>query len=653
MTEISIVDRPTLDGGNRYYSLNRAPLQATPLVKLPITAFNAGGWLKRCLVLQRDGLAGHLSEISPWLVKEGNAWVAPDGLGQYGWEEMPYWLRGYARVGYVLRDAAMIEETRFWVDGTIGSQRPNGDFGPVQNHRKGFRDLWGQMLMLQVLQSWYEFCGDERVVPCLTRYFQWQLALPEEQFLKDYWENSRAGDNLASVYWLYNLTGEPFLLELAEKIHRNAANWRQTGHLPNYHNVNIAECFREPATYFQQSGNPADLMASYHVQDFIREKFGQVPGGLFGADENARPGHDDPHQGVETCGMVEQIGSNCQMTAITGDPKWPANSEDVAYNTLPSAFMPDYRALRYLVAPNMATSDAKDHSPGMENAGAYLLMNPFSSRCCQHNHTSGWVNYLESTWMATQDNGLAGLILVEGEVTAKVGDGTEATVRTTTKYPFEETIRLEVDLESPTEFPLYLLIPAWAKGATVRFASERIQAEPGRYVRLFRLWNPGDTLTVRLPMRPSVRVWDQMKGSMSVDFGPLTFSLKIDREYREVEGTSTIQWDCAVRAGADPAQWPSFEILPRSPWNYGLVHKPKFKIFRRPWPKDDYPFTLESVPIEITSFGRKIPGWSLDEYDLVGLLPKSPVEVDTPIEAITLVPMGAAHLRISSFPVVK
>ena len=36
-------------------------------------------------------------------------------------------------------------------------------------------------------------------------------------------------------------TGEPWLLELATKIHRNTADWRQEGDLPNWHNVNIAQ----------------------------------------------------------------------------------------------------------------------------------------------------------------------------------------------------------------------------------------------------------------------------------------------------------------------------------------------------------------------------------------------------------------------------
>lgn len=653
MSGNAIVDRPPTSGTNAYYTPNRAPLMPTPLVKLPITAFTPGGWLRKSLELQRDGLTGHLGEISVWLTKEDNAWLNKDGKGKYGWEEVPYWLRGYSRVGYVLRDPKMIAETKVWVEGTLDSGRPDGDFGPIHNHSGGFRDLWAQMLMLQVLQSWYEYSGDGRVIPFMTKYFRWQLAIPDPHFLKDYWENSRGGDNLASVYWLYNHTGDKFLLDLATKIDRNTANWRQLGDLPNYHNVNIAECFREPATYFQQSGKEADLEASYRNFDFIREKFGQVPGGMFGADENARAGHDDPHQATETCGFVEQIGSNALLTAITGDPKWVANTENVAFNSLPAALTEDYKALRYLTAPNMAVSDAANHAPGVENGGPFLLMNPFSSRCCQHNHTSGWVNFLEGSWMGTQDNGLAALLFTEGTVKAKVGDGTKVTVASTTKYPFEDTVRMTVTTPKPVAFPIYLLIPAWAKGSTVVSSGETVKGEPGKYVRLDRIWTSGDEIAIRLPMKPTLHVWDQMKDSVSVNYGPLTFSLKVDEKYQRVDGLKTAIGDSGWQPGADPTKWPTYEILPESPWNYGLVQKPTFKVVKKPWPANGYPFTLAGSPLEIVTEGKRILSWTLDQNGLVAILPESPVSVSTPAEPITLVPMGAARLRITAFPQVK
>ncbi len=649
---ISFVDKPA-PGRNSYYLSSRTPLQVTPLIKLPITAFHPNGWLRRMLELQRDGLTGHLGEISIWLTKQDNAWLSPTGQGKYGWEEVPYWLRGYARVGYALQDPKMLEETRIWVDGTLKSARPDGDFGPIHNHSKGFRDLWAQMLMLQVLQSWYEYTSDERVLPFMTNYFRWQTTIPDDKFLKDYWENSRAGDNLASVYWLYNHTGDAFLLDLATKIDRNAANWRRLGDLPNYHNVNIAECFREPATYWLQSKRHEDLEATYRNFDFIREKYGQVPGGMFGADEDARPGRDDPHQATETCGFVEQLGSNGLMTAITGHPKWPANTEDVVFNSLPAAFTSDLKALRYLTAPNMTISDAANHAPGYENAGPFLLMNPFSSRCCQHNHTSSWVNYLEASWMATPDNGLAALLYHDGSVTAKVGDGESVTIESKTKYPFDENIALTVNSSKPVKFPMYLLVPEWAKGATIHLGKQTTNAVPGKYARIEKEWQPGEVIEIKLPMTPRLKIWDQMKDSVSVEYGPLTFSLKIGEKYQRVDGMKTIQWDSAAQPGADESKWPTYEILPTTPWNYGLPQNPKFEIIRKPWPADNNPFTLESTPIELKTTGMRIPSWGIDQDGIVAILPKSPVQVDTPDETITLVPMGCARLRISSFPQVK
>ena len=83
------------------------------------------------------------------------------------------------------------------------------------------------------------------------------------------------------------------------------------------------------------------LKASYNVHHLIRRTFGQVPGGMFGADENARLGYIDPRQGVETCGLVEQMASDEIMLCMTGDPMWAEHCEEVAFNSYPAAVMPD------------------------------------------------------------------------------------------------------------------------------------------------------------------------------------------------------------------------------------------------------------------------------------------------------------------------
>ena len=159
-------------------------------------------------------------------------------------------------------------------------------------------------------------------------------------------------------------------------------------------------------------------------------------------------------------------------------------------------------------------------------------------------------------------------------------------------------------------------------------------------------------MEIHLPMRPRVHVWDQMKDAVSVNYGPLTFSLKIGEDYIKVDGTKSAQEDSAWQPGVDQSKWPTFEILPKSPWNFGLVERPRFKVIRRPWPANGYPFTLDTTPIELVTTGKSIPNWKIDENGLVAILPKSPVKVTTSAQSLTLVPMGAARLRISAFPTV-
>ncbi|GAA3995052.1 glycoside hydrolase family 127 protein [Mucilaginibacter dorajii] len=644
---------------NANYINNRAPLQREYFEKLPIGSIKAGGWLKKALELQRDGLTGNLGEISVWLSKTNNAWLNKEGTGEYGWEELPYWLKGYANIGYMLGDQKIIKEAKFWIDAVLNNQRDNGDFGPARTN-KGNRDLWTNMPMLWCLQSYYEYSKDPRVIPFMTKYFRYELSVPDDKFLEDYWENSRGGDNMLSVYWLYNRTGDKFLLDLAAKLDKNTANWRQANNLPNWHNVNVAQCFREPATFYLQSHDPKDLAATYNDFNLIRKVYGQVPGGMFGADENARKGYDDPRQAVETCGMVEQMTSDQLLLGDTGDRLWAENCEDVAFNTFSAAFMPDYRSLRYLTAPNMVVSDGKNHSPGIANEGPFLMMNPFSSRCCQHNHAAGWVYYAENSWMATPDNGLAAQLYTQGQVSAKVGTGSAVSIVETTRYPFQDQISFVVNTSKTVAFPLYLRIPAWCKDASVKVngIAVKLNTATGDYIKLAKSWKNGDKITLHLPMQLKVREWEQNKNSVSVNYGPLTYSLKIDEKYTKEDSRTTTQGDSHWQATADPQKWPSYEIHAASNWNYGLVidkeHPEKsIEVIRRAWPKDNNPFTNAGAPIELKAKGKQIPGWTIDQYGLCGILPQSPVKTEAPLANLTLVPMGGARLRISSFPVAE
>lgn len=655
-TSATVVDKPGA-GVNNSYTNFRTPLQQAPLLKLPVGKVQPKGWLRKYLELQKDGLNGKLGTISAWLDKNNNQWLSD--AGDHGWEEVPYWLRGYSSLAYILDDEEMKQEAQVWFDAVFANLKEDGFLGP-RNYEGSNPELWAQMVMIWAMQTYYEHSGDERVLTALTNYFKWEMTVPDSQFLKGLWQEKRGGDNMWSVLWLYNHTGDEELLPLIDKLHKNTSDWANADHLPNLHGVNVAQGFREPATYYMYTGDKAMLDATYNSFNMMREQFGQVPGGMYGADENARAGYFDPRQGAETCAIVEQMASDEILMGITGDPFWADHCEYVAINTFTASMMPDMKSLRYITSPNMAISDEKLHGPSIDNnLRGMLSMSPFSSRCCQHNHGMGWPYYAEHLIMATADNGLATMLYAANETTAKVADGKNVTITETTNYPFDEVVTLTVGTESNVTFPLYLRIPEWAKDCSVKVNGEAqaVAAATGKYVRLERDWANGDVVELTLPMSVDSQVWQQNKASVSVDYGPFTLSLKIDEicEQHDSRDKNFVQDDSHWQEGVDASLWPCYVLKPNSEWNYALKVDENnlpvnFSVAKKAYPADDMPFTLENVPFEFTAVGVQIPSWGYDSTGMTDQLPTKFAPRSTEETVLKLVPMGAARLRISAFP---
>ena len=127
---VRAVAQITTEDRDGLYTSNRDPLRPSPLVKLPIGRITPQGWLRHVLELEAQGMTGRLAEISPWLKFNNSAWADKQGKGQSGWEELPYWLKGYGDLGYVLKDETIIRQARRWIDAVLAGQAEDGWFGP-------------------------------------------------------------------------------------------------------------------------------------------------------------------------------------------------------------------------------------------------------------------------------------------------------------------------------------------------------------------------------------------------------------------------------------------------------------------------------------------------------------------------------------------
>ncbi len=645
--EVRVVSEITAaNGSNSHYPTNKAPLEPSPLVQLPIGSITPAGWLLTELKLEANGMGGRLAEISPFLKYADNGWVKPDGKS--GWEELPYFLKGYGDLGYVVGDKRILDDTHHWIDGILALQADDGWFGPAPLRKaiEGRPDMWPHMPILNALQSFYDVSGDSRVIPFMTKYFRWQSTLPGEYFSRS-WQDTRFGDNIESIYWLYNRTGEAWLLDLAKSMHEHSAKWSKD--VINWHNVNFSQGFREPAEVWQQLKDPALLKATERNYDKAMFIYGQFAGGGFAADENARAGYTSPRQGFETCGMVEFMHSFEMLDKITGAPIWSDRCEDIAFNSLPAALTPDLKALHYLTAPNQVQLDHGNKAPDIDNHGTMFSYSPGQVyRCCQHNHLMGWPYYAEHLWLGTADDGLCAALYSASDVAATVGAGKGEKVKIVeaTDYPFRDTVQFKISAAQPVSFPLYLRVPGWCETPAVQLNGSDL-ATPGAkslsFIVINRTWKDGDALTLKLPMKIAVKTWEKNDNAVSVNYGPLSFSLAI--------GTRSTRY-----GGSD--QWPETEVYPTTAWNYGLEldrqdPAKSFKVVQAPVQNDAQPFTPEASPVHLEVAARKIPAWKTDRLGVVGFLKPSPIRSAEPVETVSLIPMGAARLRISSFPTVS
>jgi hypothetical protein len=190
-------------------------------------------------------------------------------------------------------------------------------------------------------------------------------------------------------------------------------------------------------------------------------------------------------------------------------------------------------------------------------------------------------------------------------------------------------------------------------------------------------------LSLTLPMELRLSHWP-MDG-ISIERGPLAFALRISEDWRVID-SSKDERDTEWRQ-VDSIRWtadfPAWDLLPASPWNYALALdeanlRDSVQIVQNSISLD--PWSIDGAPIELHVPARRVRGWDIERSTSVISMHSNetktgcvtePIHGDfaqTPqlpdpatlaerlspqIETATLVPYGCTHLRISVFPATR
>ncbi len=638
--------------------------------EIPLGEIKPTGWLLHQLQIMRDGSTGHLDEIHSKL-RDDNGWLGGKGDG---WEETPYWLDGAVPLAYLLDDPKLKAKVLKYIEWTLNNQRPSGYFGPVtkEERKKGVQvtaencaageDWWPKMVMLKVLQQYYTATHDQRVIPFMTKYFNYQLKALSTCELGKWteWATSRGAENVMMIQWLYNITQEKFLLDLAALVESQSYTWstwlgnrdwvmnaaaNQTDKdWMRRHAVNLGMALKAPAITYQRTRDVKYLQSLKTGWNDLMTLHG-LPMGIFSGDEDLHG--NDPTQGIELCSIVESMYSLEKIIAITGDLQFMDALEKMTFNALPTQTTDDYNMKQYFQIANQVqvSRGVFDFSLPFERG----MTNVFGLRsgytCCTSNMHQGWTKFASHLWYATPDNGLAALEYSPNELKTRVGND-EVTIREITNYPFDDTITFEFSLAKQIAIPLTLRIPSWCREGVISVNGKVLKSYTGgQIVTVKGTWKDKDKITLHLPMEVTTTNWG--KNSRAVERGPLVYGLKLEE-----------RWETAN----EPTEGDYKSVYATTDWNYGLllesVKNPAsaFEVKVRPV-TDKFVWNIQNAPVEITTPARKIPNWKIVDgvahqpvTDRTGVYKG---EVSSVVEKVTLIPYGCTKVRIVAFPVVK
>ena len=632
---------------------NREPLAGGDYAQLPLGAIKPLGWLKEQLQRQADGLTGHLDEVYPEVMGPSNAWLGGDGDA---WERGPYWIDGLLPLAYILNDKALIDKAQKWVEAILASQTEDGYIGPAQDHpfvyglqRGGTHDWWPKMVALKILHQYYSATGDGRVPQCMLKYYRYQMDHLGETPLDHWsdWGKWRGADNLDEVYWLYNITGEEWLLDLGRKIHAQATDWTSLflkGDIfyrqGSVHCVNLGQGFKAPSVWWQYSRDERDLDAPLKAAETIRHTVG-LPTGLWAGDEMLHWG--SPTRGSELCTAVEMMYSLETILRISCEPLWADYLERVAYNALPTQYSDDFYSKQYFQQTNQVSCTRDQLAFSTPHDGTDVLFGTLNGYpCCLSNMHQGWPKFTQNLWYATRDGGLAAMVYAPCTVSTTI-DGADVTIKEETSYPFGESIVFTVDYKTclfkKVRFPLELRIPGWCGNPVLRINGETVDVDTDtQTLRLDRQWKKGDRVEVEFPMEVEIEQWYDK--ALTIVRGPLVYALKMNENRRWVafEGIDRYY---------GPGAW---EVTSDTPWNYCLVRDSLTPDKCRVVVSEsisDYPWTLADAPVSIFVPARTLPGWT--KPDSVAFWTEDGNDTGEDV-VIELIPYGCTTLRIAEFP---
>jgi len=231
---------------------------------------------------------------------------------------------------------------------------------------------------------------------------------------------------------------------------------------------------------------------------------------------------------TETCANIGNVLWNWRMFQITADAKYTDVLELALYNSVLSGMNLDGNKFCYNNPLNVS-ADLPFEQRWSNTREGYIAL----SNCCAPNVTRTVAEVANYAYSLT-NKGLYVNLYGSNNLNTTTEEGAIIQLHQQTNYPWDGAITITIDKAPKGNYALFLRIPGWSNGATIKVNGEEIgaNAASGSYVTVERQWKKGDVVSLNIPMPVQLMeanpLVEETKNQVAVKRGPIVYCLESD-----------------------------------------------------------------------------------------------------------------------------
>jgi DUF1680 family protein len=284
--------------------------------------------------------------------------------------------------------------------------------------------------------------------------------------------------------------------------------------------VNALEAAVGATDYFAESGDPAYKQTLDVLWDDLNARRITVTGAPAtrnNSDVIAEPydvGSGSP--AVETQAAAANARWNLRLLALTGDARYADMFETALYNAVSASLS---QTGGFSCGHGVLVPAEKARSPYYE------------TETCPPDTLSLFTT-IGSYIYAARHDGIYINLFNDSELSWHLQDGTPLRVVQATNYPWDGEVKITLYPARAAQFALHIRWPSWAPALEVSINGLKVDEkfQPGTFATLSRKWQPGDVVTLNIPMNPVLLRANQRAADLwqrtAVKRGPIVYSLQ-------------------------------------------------------------------------------------------------------------------------------